>query len=70
MEIVHQSGKDHVNADGLSRIPDPLVQCNYYSFDCDVEDLPCGDCKYVVLANEQWDRFHNEMGPAYFTLRE
>ena len=29
MEIVHRPGKDHVNADGLSRIPDPLVQCNY-----------------------------------------
>ena len=42
MEIVHRPGKDHVNADGLSRIPDPLVQCNYYSYDCDVQDLPCG----------------------------
>ena len=28
MEIVHRPGMDHVNADGLSRIPDPLVQCN------------------------------------------
>ena len=26
MGIVHRPGKDHVNADGLSRIPDPLVQ--------------------------------------------
>ena len=42
MEIVHRPGKDHVNADGLSRIPDPLVQCNYYSYGCDVQDLPCG----------------------------
>ena len=33
MEIVHRPGKDHVN-DGLSRIPDPLVQCNSYG--CDV----------------------------------
>ena len=30
MEIVHRPGKVYVNADGLSRIPDPLVQCNYY----------------------------------------
>ena len=29
MEIVHRPGKDHVNVDGLSRIPDPLMQCNY-----------------------------------------
>ena len=61
MEIVHRPGKDHVNADGLSRIPDPLVQCNYYSYGCDVQDLPCGGCKYCVRANEQWDRFHEEV---------
>ena len=42
MEIVHRPGKDHVNAHGLSRIPDPLVQCNYYSYGCDVQELPCG----------------------------
>ena len=61
MEIVHRPGKDHVNADGLSRIPDPLVQCNYYSYGCDVQDLPCGGCKYCVRANEQWDRFHEDV---------
>ena len=61
MEIVHRPGKDHVNADGLSRIPDPLVQCNYYSYICDVQDLPCGGCKYCVRANKQWDRFHDEV---------
>ena len=55
MEIVHRPGKDHVNADGLSRIPDRLVQCNYYSYGCDVQDLPC------VRANEQWDMFHHEV---------
>ena len=62
MEIVHRPGKDHVNADGLSRIPDPLVQCNYYSYGCDVQDLPCGGCKYCVWANEQWDMFHGDVG--------
>ena len=61
MEIVHRPGKDHVNADGLSRIPDPLLQCNYYSYGCDVQDLTCGGCKYCVRANEQWDRFHEEV---------
>ena len=61
MEIVHRPGKDHVNADGLSRIPDPLVQCNYYSYGCDVQDLPCGGCKYCVRANDQWDRFREEV---------
>ena len=42
MEIMHRPGNDHVNGVGLSRIPDPLVQCNYYSHGCDVQDVPCG----------------------------
>ena len=61
MEIVHRPGKNHVNANGLSRTPDQLVQCNYYSYGYDVQDLPCGGCKYCVRANEQWDMFHNEV---------
>ena len=61
IEIVHRPGKDHVNADGLSRIPDPLVQCNYYSYGCDVQDLPCSGCNYRVWANEQVDMFHGEV---------
>ena len=65
MEIVHRPGNDHVNADGLSRIMDPLVQCNYYSYVCDVYDLPCGGCKYCVRANEQWDRFHDEVDDVF-----
>ena len=61
MEIVHRPGKDHVKPDCLLRIPNPLVQCNHYSSDCDVHDLPYGDCKYCVQANEQWDMFHDEV---------
>ena len=45
MQIVHMPGKKHVNADGLSRIPDPLTLCNCYSAGSNVEDLPCGGCK-------------------------
>ena len=61
MEIVHRPGNDYMNADGMPRIPDPRVQCNYYSYGCDVQDLPCGGCKYCVRANEEWDMFHNEV---------
>ena len=50
-----------MNADGLSRIPDPLVQCNYYSYSCHVQDLSYGGCKYCVRANEPWDMFHDEV---------
>ena len=42
MKIAHRPGNDYVNADGLSRIPNPLVQCNYYSYGCDVQDLISG----------------------------
>ena len=37
------------------------MQCNYYSYSCDVQDLTCGGCKYCARANEQWDRFHDEV---------
>ena len=30
MTIVHRAGKEHVNADALSRIPDPINVCNCY----------------------------------------
>ena len=59
MEMVHRPGKDHVNANGLSRISDPLVQCNYYSYGCDFQDLPCGGCMYCVHTNEQWESLHD-----------
>ena len=49
MEIVHRPGKDHVNADGLSRIPDPLVQCNYYSYG--ISRKPTGMGSQVLLLN-------------------
>ena len=61
MDTVHIPGKDHVNADGMSRISDPLVHCNYYSYVCDVQELSCGGCKYRVRAIEQWDMFHDEV---------
>ena len=61
MDIIHRPGKDHVNADGFSRIPDPLRACRCYSAGCSVEDLPCGGCKYCVRANQQWERFHEDV---------
>ena len=61
MQIVHRAGKDHVNADGLSRIPDSLDMCNCYTVGSKVEDLPCGGCKYCVRAHGQWDRFRKDL---------
>ena len=64
MDIVHRPAKDHVNADGPSRIPDPLMQCNYYSYGYGVQDLPSGGCKHGIRDNEQWNRFHNGLDDA------
>ena len=60
MEIVHQPGKDHVNADGMSRIPDPLVQCNYYSYGCDLRTC------HAVAESTVYGRMNSGIG---FTMR-
>ena len=61
MQIVHRAGKNHVNADGLSRIPDPLTLCNCYSAGSNVEDLLCGGCKYCVRAHSNLEGFYNDV---------
>ena len=60
MDIVHRPDNDHVNADGLSRIPDPLVQCHYYSYSCDVQDC------HEVDASTVYGRMNSGLG---FTMR-
>ena len=45
MVIMHRSGKKHGNADGLSRIEDPLESCNCYYAGSTLQSLPCGGCK-------------------------
>ncbi|CAG2207160.1 unnamed protein product [Mytilus edulis] len=37
-----QAGKKHINADGLSRIPDDIEACRNYRPDVNLEELPCG----------------------------
>jgi len=53
--ILHRSGKDHTNADGLSRIT--CEECPYYKVGKAVEDLPCGGCSYCTKMHHQWERF-------------
>ena len=61
MVIVHRKGKSHVNADGLSRIPDPLLYCNCYTAGCSVESLPCGGCHFCKRAHKEWARFEDDV---------
>ena len=35
-----------------------------------MQDLLCGDCKYCVWANEQWDRFYDVDGIVLLAVRQ
>ena len=57
MTILHRSGRKHTNADGLSRIPDRLPQCNCYEEGKEIKTLPCGGCSFCQRCQLQWERF-------------
>ena len=44
--VIHRRGTEHINADRLSRIEDPLESCNCYIAGDDVLNLPCGTRNY------------------------
>ena len=59
MIIQHRPGKQHGNADGLSRIPDDY--CNCYEAGINVSSLPCGGCKFCTKVHNQWAQFLEEV---------
>ena len=61
MTIVHRSGKKHLNADGLSRVPDRLEDCGCYNAGASIESLPCKGCPYCKRAHTQWSRFLDDV---------
>jgi len=62
MEIIHRKGKDHCNADGLSRISDTTSsKCDCYQAGSKLETLPCRGCPHCTRAHHQWDRFENDV---------
>jgi transposase InsO family protein len=61
MSIVHRKGKQHVNADALSRIPDDIPSCDCYRAGLSLENLPCGGCPYCSRAQKQWARFEEDV---------
>lgn len=61
MRILHRPGKLHGNADGLSRIPDTLLECNCYQAGVDVSTLPCKGCTYCQRAHNQWTKFGTDV---------
>ncbi len=57
IEILHRSGKDHINCDALSRLPDTLAPCDCYQAGKSLQTLPCGGCAFCTRAHNQWGRF-------------
>jgi transposase InsO family protein len=54
--IQHRAGKNHGNADALSRIPEGVV-CRAYRAGVRLRELPCGGCDYCTRADKQWGSF-------------
>nr|KAG5699813.1 hypothetical protein BaRGS_013533 [Batillaria attramentaria] len=61
IQVVHRPGKDHTNADALSRVPAEEEFCNCYEAGRDLSTLPCGGCAYCVKAHKQWSRFEEDV---------
>ena len=61
MKLVHRQGAKHGNADALSRRPDDDPFCKHYSSGIDVQQLPCGGCKYCTRCHLNWERFNEEV---------
>ena len=59
--IEHRKGVKHVNADALSRIPQPISTCSCFQPGCQLEDLPCGGCHYCERAHKRWSYFTEEV---------
>ena len=55
--IVHRKGKQHGNADGLSRAPCDPEACPCYDGQTVLEDLPCGGCNQCIKKHQQWSCF-------------
>ena len=61
MKIQHRRGRDHVDADVLTRLRDDLPYCDCYRAASDITLLPCKGCKYCERAQKQWEEFEKEV---------
>ena len=57
MVIQHHPGRQHGNADPLSRIPDVHDYCNCYEAGVELSSLPCEGCKFCTKVHNQWAKF-------------
>lgn len=61
MTVLHRPGKDHGNADALSRFVSQSTPCANYRANIKLEDLPCGGCKYCAKAYRDWRGFEEDV---------
>ena len=47
MELLYRAGRDHGNADGMSRVPYVVELCMGYKAGVKMEELPCGGVVFV-----------------------
>ena len=57
MTIVHRKGREHTNADALSRMPVVFGHWDGKYPEIRLEDLPCGGCKFCKKAHLDWGPF-------------
>ena len=60
MQISHRVGAKHLNADTMSRLPEPN-ECPNYRPGVTLSDLPCGGCKYCTRAQGNWGQFKEDV---------
>ena len=60
--MFHRRGAQHVYANVLSRIKDPLEECDCYTVGQKFRDLPCGGFHYCTRVNKQWVRLMSMIG--------
>ena len=61
MTVQHRPGKQHQNADALSRIPVKEVVCRNYQHEIPLSELPCGGCKYCCRMHANWNSFESQV---------
>ena len=61
MELLYRAGRDHGNADGMSRLPDMVELCRGYKAGVKIEELPCGGCRFCGRMQDKWGRFEEEV---------
>ena len=59
-QIVLMKGKEHANADALSRLPDDILRCDCWA-GSEVASLLCGGCKYCSRERQQWVCFEDDV---------